>query len=431
MALLGLKSISLTGYQKADTFIASRKMMGGRPVFHLDMCISQLTSGVDAPPVKVAQEDNRIVDENRGKLFCDYVNNNENWASPSLLLWCPTDILKFDPIDELNQLVLDASSVFGVLSIPRNSRQSIHILDGQHRILGFHMWLAVLNRELQASKQHLGEAVKAGEPTVIEFAEARLKRAEANLERSDRESIGIDILICSTAREARQIFADIANNAKGMVKALSVGFDQSRIVNRVTSTLATDHPHPLLKDKVDFNKDRIAGDSPFLISAKTLADSVRATSVGIAGRISRAEEIDRNDGEYELRATQFLDALQSAFGATLTLNPTEIRKKSLLGSGTIWRVLSGVWFELTSSVDGQGKPRKAKMTAEDATVFFKKLSPHMTIPIKMGSGWLKTGVFPSPAKGVSVTAPNSRNQDLKSLVHEIANWAVKPSSFPF
>ena len=55
----------LTGYHRDDKFIATKKYMGGRPVYHLDMCISQLTAGVDAPPVGVVQDDNRIVQESR------------------------------------------------------------------------------------------------------------------------------------------------------------------------------------------------------------------------------------------------------------------------------------------------------------------------------------------------------------------------------
>jgi hypothetical protein len=357
------------------------------------MCIAQLTAGVEAPPVGVAQEDNRIVKEARGRLFRDYVNGNQEWASPSLLLWCPVGILDFNALSEINDLVHDPSVVLGILSIPRNSRQSIKILDGQHRILGFHMWMDQLNKELQSAKLSLSEATKAAQPKVIEKAKERVLKAEENIERSVKESIGIDILVCSSAKEARQIFADIANNAQGMVKALAIGFDQSKLVNRVTSRIASELPHPLLDGKIDFNKDRIAGDSSMLISAKTLADSVRALSVGIAGRISRVQE--------------------------------------LLGSGTIFRVLAGVWFELTSSTNAQGKPMKPRMSVADAQAFFAKLAPHMGIPIKTGNKWLATGVFPSPAGGAVVTAPGSRNQELKKLTVEITNWALKPESFPF
>ena len=306
-----------TGYLKEDKFIATKKYMGGRPVYHLDMCIAQLTTGVDAPPVGVAQDDNRIVSEARGKLFRDYVNERREWASPSLLLWCPLDILVFEPLSEINEKVNDPSVVLGTLAIPRNSRHSIRILDGQHRVLGFHLWMEQLNRELLSAKTHLANAKRLGESTLILNAEKKVEAAQENLDRSVNESIGLDILICATAQEARQIFADIANNAKGMVKALSIGFDQSKIVNRVTTELASENPHPLLADRVEFNKDRIAGASEFFISAKTLADVVRAVMVGTSGRVSRVMEQPKNDGEFEARAREFFDALQYSFEADL------------------------------------------------------------------------------------------------------------------
>jgi hypothetical protein len=59
------------------------------------------------------------------------------------------------------------------------------------------------------------------------------------------------------------------------------------------------------------------------------------------------------------------------------------------------------------------------------------LSDYMDIPIKEGNGWLTTGVFPSPARGAVVTAPGSRNQELKALTLEITNWALKPDTFQF
>ena len=421
----------LTGYHRDDKFIATKKYMGGRPVYHLDMCISQLTAGVDAPPVGVVQDDNRIVQESRGKLFRDYVNERKEWASPSLLLWSPIDILNFEPLTIVNDMVDDPSVVLGILSVPRNSRQSIKILDGQHRILGFHMWMELLNKELLAAKANLATAQKVGENTVTRASVERVEAAQNNLERSLHESIGIDILVCASANEARQIFADIANNAKGMVKALSIGFDQSKIVNRVTTVIASDKPHPLLAGRVDFNKDRVAGSSEFLISAKTLADIIRAVMVGTSGRLSKAQDQEKNDSAFEFRAREFLDALQEGFAEDFTKNPTKLRETSLLGGGTILRVLSGVWFELTSATDSQGKKMNARMSRSEGINFFKKLAPHMAIPLKENSGWLTTGVFPSPAKGAVVTAPGSRNQELRALTLEITNWALKPDTFPF
>ena len=42
-----------------------------------------------------------------------------------------------------------------------------------------------------------------------------------------------------------------------------------------------------------------------------------------------------------------------------------------------------------------------------------------------------TGVLPRPPAGAVVTAPRSRNQELKKLTLEITNWALDPKSFQF
>ena len=421
----------LTGYLREDKFIATKKYMGGRPVYHLDMCISQLTTGVDAPPVGVPQDDNRIVDENRGKAFMEYLDSRKEWASPSLLLWCPLEILKFEPLTEVNEKVNDPSVVLGTLAIPRNARQSIRILDGQHRILGFHLWIAKLNKDLMSAKSHLANARKMGQKAVIDQAKERLDIAEENMSRSNNESVGIDILVCSSSQEAKQIFADIANNAKGMVKALAIGFDQSKIVNRVTTVLAGEKPHKLLQDRIDFNKDRVSGNSPYLFSAKALSDVVRSVMVGTIGKIKKNYEVSSFDSIFEARAREFLDALSQAFEEDFKKSPQELRDTSLLGSGTIFRVLAGVWFELTSNTDVNGKKVEPKMSRKSAIEFFTKLAPFMEIPIRPGNGWLTTGVFPDPSKIGEVTAPGSRNQELRGLTQEITNWALKPEKFPF
>jgi hypothetical protein len=123
--------------------------------------------------------------------------------------------------------------------------------------------------------------------------------------------------------------------------------------------------------------------------------------------------------------------MQTAFPKDFALESKDLRQQSLLGSGTIFRVFAAVWFELTSATDATGKAIKPRMSVADATLFFSKLAPHMSIPIKLDNGWLTTGVFPSPAKGVAVTAPGSRNQELKALTVEITNWALDGESWPF
>ncbi len=420
-----------SGYAASDQFVATRKMMGGRWVIHIDLSIAQLVLGVEAPPVGVPQEDNREVDEGRCREFAAYVDGTPRWGSASLLLWCPEGIVTFEPIPEINDLIPDGVRV-GSLSIPRNSRLSIHILDGQHRIKGFHIWVENKNRELTKAREHLARARDLAEPALIAQAEAQVRSANAALARTQTEYIGIDLVEVNTAKEARQIFADIANHAKGMSKALTTGFDTTKMVNRVTQRIAVENPHPLVANRVDWHRDRLSGANEHLLSAKALADVVRAVYVGVNGRVSKVQERAAEDAKVYAMAIRFLDAIRSAF-PQLMETPVALRESSLLGSGTMLRALAGAWFLLTSTEDDSGHAVPPLMTDEEVREFFAQLAPHMAAPVKAGNGWLKTGCFPAvPEDGsAGVMAPSSRSQDLRGLSDAIKQWALSVEPMPF
>jgi len=420
-----------TGYASADIFLATRKKMGGRWVVHIDMSISQLVLGVDAPPVGVEQDDNRVVVESRCKEFANYIDGNQHWGSPSLMLWCPQDVIEFDPIEEINRQ-LPFGIQAGYLKVPRNSRTSIRILDGQHRIKGFHLWVAKKNQELSKAKEHLARARDLQDQAGINEAKHRVKLAEEALERTEREHIGVDIVEVNTAKEAKQIFADIANNAKGMNKSLTTGFDTTKIVNRVTQKLVNEKPHPMLEERVEWHKDRLSGNNPNVLAAKTVADIVRTTYVGVLGRVSKVQEQGDEVAVYN-NAKAFFDALEAAFPELLSTSPLELRESSLISSGTMLRVLAGAWFDLTRTTDEAGKSVSARMTHGEVTEFFKTLQPHMKAPVVLGNAWLRTGFFPQvlDANSQGVMAPSSRTQDLKGLSELIRDWGlgIKPTPF--
>jgi DGQHR domain-containing protein len=420
-----------TGYASSDQFVATRKKMGGRWVIHIDLSIAQLVLGVEAPPVGVPQEDNREVDESRCREFATYVDGTPRWGSASLLLWCPEGVVSFDPLTEINDLIPDGVQV-GTLSIPRNSRLSIHILDGQHRIKGFHIWVESKNKDLAKAREHLMRAREVGEPAVIAQAESQVRAAEHALSRTQSEYIGIDLVEVNTAKEARQIFADIANHAKGMSKALTTGFDTTKMVNRVTQRIATEQPHAVLAGRIDWHRDRLSGGNENLLSAKALADIVRAVYVGVNGRVSKVQERAAEDTKVYAMAVRFFDALLAAF-PQLKEKPALLRESSLLGSGTMLRALAGAWYELTSVTDDTGHAVEALMSDSEAQEFFAKLAPHMAAPVRAGNGWLTTGCFPAvPEDGSSgVMAPSSRSQDLRGLSDALKRWAVGVEPLPF
>lgn len=422
----------LSGYSTDDAFIATRKRMGTRWVIHIDMSVAQLVLGVEAPPVGVPQEDNREVIESRCKDFADYVDSRVQWGIPSIMLWAPEGTVRFEPLSEINDMI-DGGVEVGILYVPRNSRLSIRILDGQHRVKGFHIWVERKNAEIVKAKDHLGRARELGDAATIAEAKARVDRAERALERTEREYVGVDLVEVNTAKEAKQVFADIANHAKGMTKALTTGFDTSKIVNRVTQRIVLDSPHPLLDDRVEWNKDRLSGNNLALLSAKTVADIVRSTYVGIVGRVSKVQERTGDDHAVYAHAKRFFDALQAGFPDLLDRPAPELREDSLMGSGTMLRVFAGVWFDVTRTTDNAGKPMNPRMTDAEFVDFLKKLAPHMDAPVKFGNPWLSTGFFPFvPEDGsAGVMAPSSRAQDLRGLSKKIEQWGLGVDKMPF
>jgi hypothetical protein len=131
-----------------------------------------------------------------------------------------------------------------------------------------------------------------------------------------------------------------------------------------------------------------------LVSAKTVADIVRATYVGVLGRVSKAQERSARDQQVVQDATQFLQALTKVLPELLTKSAAELRETSLTSSGTVLRLLAGVWHTVRASVSDTGDSAAPRMTYDDFVAFLKKLQPHMGAPIMQGNPWLITGYFP-------------------------------------
>jgi hypothetical protein len=98
------------------------------------------------------------------------------------------------------------------------------------------------------------------------------------------------------------------------------------------------------------------------------------------------------------------------------VTPEELRRRSLLGSSTMLRVLAGVYYLLQSR----------NYTDEDVVPFFARLAQFMAAPIGQGSPW--TGIR-NKVLNVGSMAPTSRKQDVQYLTEEIAGW-IEPTQQP-
>jgi len=410
-----------SGYSQYDEYIAQKTVQGQRNHYLISMPIVQITTVLPVPNPEEELEDNRVIRPSHAKAFADYVRRNEHWHCGPLTVRTSSDVVSFEPLKDGQFGVL----TIGYLKVPRNARSAFRIIDGQHRVLGIDMMLKDINEELLERRAllHDAESIESA-PQVLEMYKEKIDKLKRQQDRTQQESIAIDLVIEDSPNQARQIFVDVANNALGISKSVTSRFDSRKVVNRALSFILTDPNAPdLIIDRVDQEKDRILGNNPNLIGANTLAEIVRIVEVGIGGRVSEAMEKILDEQELARNAEWFFDLLTKGFSdlkaiASNAKTVEEIRDHSLLVSTTMLRVLAGLYHDLVAE----------GVSNEAVVAYFKKLNKFMDAPIDSrtpaGKLWLSSTT--SEAFSDGATAPGARAQQVKELVTVLVEWFNKP-----
>ena len=239
----------------------------------------------------------------------------------------------------------------------------------------------------------------------------------------------------------------MANNAKGLGGDLTTWFDQTKVTYRVARTLVEEGGHPLLVDKVHIGvgtEDRLPGDAPYWIGAKTVADIVHAVDKGVTGRYQRADEKElERDAQAEKaicnQAVWFLDCLVTAFPVMREIQNGrpkiggEIRKskKTMLTSSSMLRALAGAYRLavrtdeplLTGDRGGAGSSSSPGLaTLADAMSVDPKVGIQQTHPIvKLSPSSFAFGGKSRP------TAPTARMGNINALAQAIAEHVAANS----
>ena len=402
-----------SGYSTHDEYFAMRFQQGGRAVYSVDLSVPQLVASLPEPDPDRPQEGNRRINSSHARGFAEYVQERPNWVCPSLLLRAPEGEFKFQLEKEIGGTEL------GILAIPRLARNSLQILDGQHRILGFHLAWRLITDGVQEDREALTLARKNGPAELVKEVERRLNRRLGMRDRLGRERVSIDIVIVDDPEAYKQVFVDIADNAKGVTRTLSARFDRIKVVNRALPLVVE---HPLLKGRVEEESDRLSSANANLLTAKHVADIIRTVQVGVARRISKRLEGELEERRVAEDAQRFFDVAEEGFPQLKAVregeaSASELRRDSLLGSATMLRVLAGVYHDLTSA-------ELDRMTDGEVTTFFRALSGHMVAPVDSDGAWKATGVFMD-----SGMAPQASQGDVRKLTSEIVDWAKDPPAW--
>lgn len=398
----------VTGYAATTSLFATRYKLGDRTVYSLDLSPAEIDALVPTPNPSVPVPGNRMIKLPHAKGFARYVRIREDWIAPGLLLRTPKAF-------EFNMQAEVAGVQFGVISFPRRSAVDLHIIDGQHRILGFHLAFEEIAADLEKARNAMTSARRVEKDGKAEQqARAQITKLERQLDRLNTERIAVQIVVVASRDQYQQMFADISDNALGLPAGLRVRFDKTKLVNRALTPVLE---HPLLQGRVNPESDRAGGSSPYLMGAKHVVEVIRSSYVGIAGRISARQESEFKEADLVRATTRFLDALTEGFPSMTSLSlgqltPEMLRKTSLLGSVIFVRVLAGAYRELTVN---------RAFSHEMVVSYFQKLAPHTNGAAVANGVWVKNLPTVFTEGGM---APSGRRQDIALLHDTIVEWAI-------
>jgi hypothetical protein len=290
----------------------------------------------------------------------------------------------------------------------------LHILDGQHRILGIHQAIAKTAAELDRERSLLASA-RRNQPEQSVQAQFRKNIAVLNQQRKryDTDRMQVQIIVEEDGDKRRQVFFDIADNAMGIKSGTKIGFDSRGIVNRVTRLVVL---HDLLVDRIDWERDRLGASNPHWLSAKHVAYIVRTLAVGQDGKITRRLEDELSENSLVMLTNEFFDTLQEAFPqlkrmAEGQMSAVELRERSQLGSPVTIRILAATFYDL----------KKQGMDASQIGRFFASLNGPLSRAVtkewanRVGGDVYQPGAL----------APTSRRQDTKLVRERFVSWATE------
>jgi len=421
-------TIPTLGLSAEEQTYATRYKQGGRTVYGLAVSPAQIVGLIPRPDPKIPNPGNRRIKESHARAFADYYLTHPDWVIPGIILRS-ADIFSFDP----QASVGGQYAAFGVLSYPKAAAAKIQILDGQHRVLGFHIARGLIQKRIDDALDFRSRALRqAGgdkNDAVLAEADKQLQEARNLEERFGREHVTVEIQVTDDAQQYRQMFFDIADNAMAISASVKTRFDTRKIVNRATALVGD---HPLLLGRLDEENDRLKQSSEYFLTLQHVSTIVRATLVGMMGRVNKVIEREGDDRQVAADAKSFFDDLMAAFPQIQALSVGQIsartlRDTSLLGSPGMIRALAAAWHDLRKSAQYADR--------EKIVDYFKVLDPHMAGPAHPESIWYKhVLVEKRDQRGVVIArehafpewsfSPGGRRQDIQVTADAIRDWAL-------
>ena len=398
-----------------EKVLAQRIKRIGNSTFLFSLPIGLALQLLEIPDPAHPFPDNRRVSKKHAMDFGNYWESHESdWIVPPLLL---------DSSLKLNFEIISRKShetELVELELVGGDRETLRILDGQHRILGWYLKQIELESRLTDATSAYNKLIIGGAKRESEIVMGEIDRIRGIIDRLQNEHVAINLLDSLTPQLHQQFFVDIAKNALGINKTVQAKFDSASIVNRVTQNLIKSHP--LFEDRIDLEKTSCSGANPNLLTVVNVSDITRHACFGVNRQVTLKRENNYKDDVLEENVKTFLDSIVRQIPQLNQviegrLKPEALRENYMLGSGTIWRCLSGAFYETCVIIDDdEGTIEIDKSQLRKFEKFLSLFGENMSLPISRE--WFATNLFPIKRS----KAPSSRAQDLESMVGLMSAW---------
>ena len=416
-----------SGYSDTDDYIAIAHQQAELPLLSVQVGLPHLVKMVKLPDPETQTDYNRPLKKGHAEKYGKYLDIAERPYTPPISLFTDPDNLEMVELEELPKGIGNVRFVFA--KFVRTARDQVHILDGQHRIYGVHLLMTNYQEELEVQRQHLRRAEKVGGSELIRDARAQVQEAKDKIERLSQMTITVEIALTGDKALAKQIFADVADNALGISRSILSEFSTRSAFNRAAQELSAE----ALDGTIDTVKDRMGKSNPHWLSLRDVVNVIQTLELGLGKKWTHVLEPTLDESKLVKRGAVFFAGVATAYPEIQGILDGKLAgpegrvggsNPSLLGSATMVRVMAAVYRDLQA-----GDESNSPMEHDDVIDFFKTLpmqAGYVGTPDSKESAepqldkrWLDTGKFPSYPWG----SPIARAGDVSDLVSTIVGWA--------
>ena len=429
---------TLSGYNSTNEFWATRFNQLDLQQISVHLTIDQVTSGALArPDPTIRLEHNRAIKRPHAEKFADYLlrgaqDTSGKWPVivPAMSLFASPVAAEFKANEDFQ--VGNAEIEFGVLSIDKTS--PLQIWDGQHRTLGAYIAVERQNKSMADLHDSLARAIEKGNEDFVRDLEDRIRVAKRVRKRLGSIVIPSSIALETDKKRIGELFADVADNAKGINATALARLDQRSVFNRVaTAIYSGDDDWTMLVGHIDDDNAYTSLFNEYWTTYRDVADVAKISWLGYGARWTPKQEdawlaseeaniLENTKAFYEILAQSFPE-LQDVL--TGSIKAHELRgvgdHTSLLSSSTTIKALASSYHDLTFGKawhnTGGRSPERIEglpvLAANEVESGFKKL-PGMRSGSEnvLEKFWLDLGIFDEPWVAPTARASNARTMSM-------------------